>query len=662
MAELTYEQYGEAVGLPAGEDDPTGALESGLLERNDDGFVFSDPDVRRDYLVRHIAELTLGAWDDPEEFAQTLDDARDRTLGLGTRRELTTVVLLVLARDHGKDIVERVGEVARAATGSGDRDDLFWGLYHPFCEALPELVVEPHELADALEAMFEATSNDLAVGFVYGAVEKLAARSRTSAEALYEVFIARSDSPVVSFSANALLGLANFDPPESHRRAQDLTNSERPTLRRAGVAALGRLDYASVERPDLLAAAWERLQALKATRDPEIGQALARAYGALVGQKPEAKEALVELSDRANPATQHQVAAILSMQDAEARGELWYRSALLNLARVPTSHVGTWRELDHCAYSVARNDPEFAIEFMKAVVLGRDYGAQGEEGDLPEMLGSTFSELMVNYPEAFSTAVTHWFASAERRLHRAARDVVSHYRSRTIDGGSPWPRLSKPVLDGLDEQTVVYVLQRIMGYVVAGGHFLAALLLSAVRRESCSPDFLNFVTGALGEHVLYNFPGEAGDYLRGRVDADDVSEAEREVAQAALDQSEKYLGTLGNLPRLEEFKPPWRRLYPLRLARLKQRAEISEAADERSVLASLFPKIPLKYGRSFFMEQDGGYTEPSKLGEISVGMELPRGELIDPVGQQIQRLHWLSDGLEKDEDNGQNELDEDAEA
>ncbi len=662
VAELTYEQYGEPVSLPAGEDDPSAALELGLLERNDDGIVFSDLDVRRDYLVRYVADLALGAWDDPKEFARALDDARDRTLDLGTRREVTTIVLLVLARDHGKDIVGRMGEVARSGAGSEDRNDLFWGLYHPFCEALPEITVEPGELADALEAVFEATSNDLTGGFVYGAVEKLATRSRAGAEVLYEVFTSRPDSPVVSFAANALVGLANFDLPEAHRRALDLTDSEQPTLRRAGIAGLGRFDYARSEHPELLESTWKRLQALKAMPDPEIGQALARAYGNLLGQKPEVTEALVELAARPDLATLHQIAAILSAQTREARSEPWYRSALLRLARVPTSYSATWRELDHCASDCAKDDPELAVEFMEAVVVGRDYGARGVKGELTEMLGSTFSELMVNHPEALAAAVTRWFASGERRLHRAARDVVRHHQGHTIDGGRPWPELSKSVLDGLDEQTVTYALERIMGHITIGGHYLAAMLLSAVRRESCSPDFLNFVAWALGEHVLYNFPREAGDYLRGRVGAEDASEAERQVAQAALDHSEGYFEALRNLPKLEEFRPPWRRLYPLRLAHLKQQAAISEEADRRSVLASLFSKIPLKYGRSFFMERDGEYTEPSELGEVSVGMDLPRGELIDPVGQQIQRLHWQSAGLKEDEDGTQNESDEDGEA
>ncbi len=662
VAKAVYEQAEEPVRLPDDGMDSSVALQLDLLKSNDNGIAFSDPGVRRDYLVRHIASLALEVWDDPVAFAEVIDEAQHRTLTFGTRREVTTAVLLVLADDHGKNVVGRMGEVTRLGSDGEGRNGLFWGMYRPFCEALPELAVEPRELADALEAVFEATSNDFAGVFIYGSVEKLAARSRADAEALYDVFAARPDSPVVAFTGNALIGLATFDLPETHQRAYGLTMAEQLPLRKVGIAALGRLDYAGHGHSDLLESTWERLETLKAEHEPEVGQALARAYGDLLGQKPEATEALVELAARPDPAAQHQVAAILSMQDDEARGEPWYGSALLHLARVPTSHSGTWRELDHCTFACGKDDPRLAVEFMEAMVVGRDYGVRDEEGDLTEMLGSTFSELMVNHPEALEAAVTRWFTSGERRLHRAARDVVRYSQGHTIDGGPPWPKLSKPVLDGLDEQTVAYALQRIMGHITMGGHYLAALLLSAVRRESCSQDFLGFVTWALGEHVLYNFPGEAGDYLRGRVDASDASEAEREVARAALGHSEAYFEALKNRPRLEEFRPPWRRLYPLRLAHLKQQAAISEEADRRSTLASLFPKIPLKYGRSFFMEQDGEFTEPSELGRFSVGMDLPRGELIDPIGQQIQRLHWQSAGLKEDEDGAQNGPEEDAEA
>lgn len=634
----------------------TVALELGLLQSKDGGISFSDPDVRRDYLVRHTASLALEVWDDPKSFADFFEDAEYRTLGFGTRREVTTVVLLVLANDHGKDVVGRVGQVAELGTEGEGRNRLFRNLYHPLCEALPDLVVDSRRLADALESVMQATSSDGTAGWIHVPVERLAARSRAGAEDLYETFVSRSGSPVATFVAPILVGLAKHDLKEAHRRALALTKAEQPALRKAGVGALGHFDYLGANRADLLESTWESLEAIRTEQSPERGQVLAKAYGDLLPQKHESAEALVELASHPDPATRHQVAAILSLQNDGTRGESWYRDALTNLASVPTAHSGTWQELDHCASDCAESTPDLAIAFMEAVVLGRDYGGDGERGELPEMLGGTFSELIVNNPDALEAAITRWFASEERRLHRAARDVVRHSQVHTIEGGNPWPKLSKRVLDELDEQTVVHALKRIMGHVVTGGHYIAALLLSAVRRDSCSPDFMDFVAWTLGEHVLYNFPGEAGDYLRSRIESGDVTEAEREVVRAALDHSEAYFAALRNLPELVELRVPSRRLHPLHLGRLKQQAAISEEADKRSVLASLMPTVPLKYGRGFFTEQhDGDYTEPSTLGEISHSMELPRGELIDPIGQQLKRIRWQSAGLDEEAEDSSRE-------
>jgi hypothetical protein len=117
------------------------------------------------------------------------------------------------------------------------------------------------------------------------------------------------------------MGLARFNLPEAHRRAVNLTTAEQFTLRRAGIAVLGRFDYAGGRHPDLLESTWEHLQTLKVMPYPEIEQALVQAYGNLLGQKPEAAEVMVELAARPHPTTQHQVVAILSRQDDEARHE-----------------------------------------------------------------------------------------------------------------------------------------------------------------------------------------------------------------------------------------------------------------------------------------------------------------------------------------------------
>lgn len=648
VAEAVYERTEEPVDSGAAEADLRTAAEMGFLENRDQGTSFVDPDVRQEYLIRHVATITLAVWEEPAGFAQAIADAQRRTSRYAGRREVTTAVLLILAREHGKDVIGRVGELARSAARGGGQDRLFWNLYNPFCEALPELEVEPRKLAETLEAVSEATANDGMAGLVYNAVERLAARSRAEGDALYEAFTSRPDSPLITFVPPVLVGLARSNLEEAHRRALDLSVGADPSVRRAGITALGLFDYSGDDQGRLLETTWERLERGRSEPDPEVDYTLARAYGNLLDQKPEAAEALVDLSARPDPAVQGQVAWFLFQKSDEAYGELWFREALLNLAGAPTSHKGVWENLDHSLYRVAREDPNLAVEFMEAMVVGRDYGAEGEEGELPEMLHGAFAELVRHHPGAIEEAVTRWFASFERRLHRAARDVV--HDTYDISGRrEPWLRLSKGVLDELEERTVAYALQRIMGHVV-GSRALAELLLSATRRESCSRQFLGFVAGALGGYVLYNYPHEAGDYLRKRIEADDVTGTEAEVARAALDQSETYLTALRNLPLLKEFQPPSQHRYLLALAEHKQQTGMMDRAKQSSVLLNIMPELPLKYGRSHFMERDEGFTEPEELAPFSISAEKPRAEILDPIGMMFQRLGWQSAGLREGAD------------
>lgn len=648
VAEAVYQRTEEPVDAGGAEADLRAAAALGYLKSGDEGVSFADLDVRREYLIRHVASVVLPAWDDPARFADVIADAQRRTSRYSSRRDMVSAVLLVLAREHGKDVVGRVGELARPAAGSGGSGRLFWDLYSPFCEALPELEVEPRELAETFEAVYEATTNDGTAGFVHNAVERSATRSRAKGDALYEAFASRPDSPLVAFVPAILVGLASADLDEAHRRALDLSVAAAPASRRAGITALGLFDYSGDDQGRLLEATWERLERGRAEPDPEVNHALVQAYGKLLDQKPEATEALVDLSARPDPAVQGPLFWVLFQKSDEAYGEPWFREALLNLAVVPTSHRGALENLDHSLYRVAREDPDLAVEFVEALVVGRDYGGDDEGGELPEMLPGAFAELVQHNPGALEEAITRWFASSERRLHRTARDVV-HDTYDVSGRREPWLRLSKPVLDGLEEQTIVYALQRIMGHVM-GSRAPAALLLSATRREPCSREFLAFVAGALGGYVLRNYPHEAGDYLRQRLEAGDTTEAEGEVARAAVDRSDAYLAALNDLPLMKEFQPPSQHLYLLRLAEHRQQTVMMDRAKQSSVLLNIMPELPLKYGRSHFMERDGGFTEPSELVPFSISAEKPRAEILDPVGQMFRRLGWQSAGLHEGDD------------
>ena len=497
---------------------------------------------------------------------------------------------------------------------------------------------------DTLESVFYATAGDGVGGLEYGAVEEVARRSRSEADRLYQVFVSRPNSPVVLIAANVLVGLSETDFPMAHQRALNLTVSEQTVLRRVGIAALGNFDYTGNGRTDLLGRTWGRLEALRAELDAGTDYVLVRAYGNLQEQAPRASGSLVELAGRSDPEVQYQLAFVLHQKAREAHSEPWFERVLLSLARVPISRQGTWKQVDYCTARCARYAPALVSKFAEAVAISHADSVEREDTTLLELLSTAFSQLLQHHPEEIQGALTRWFSRPVRELHRAARDIIQRYYGPGSTGDPPLS-LSKPVLDGLDEQAVADALYRILGHVVVDGRLLAALLLSALRREPYSPGLAELVAATLGGHVLYNFPGEAGDYLRGQLERDDVSELERNVARAALERSESYYEAREKLPALEELKPPEQRVYLLRLAQSRRQIAAMEEAGETSVIRTLATEIPLKYGRGFFREQGDRFTEPSGLSELSYSIELPRGELIDPVGQARLRVTWQSAGM-----------------
>ena len=80
-----------------------------------------------------------------------------------------------------------------------------------------------------------------------------------------------------------------------------------------------------------------------------------------------------------------------------------------------------------------------------------------------------------------------------------------------------------------------------------------------------------------------------------------------------------------------------------------------EAAQKKSVLMSLMHHIPVKFGGSFFTEMEGAFTEPTAMGTISHSFEFPRGEVIDPLGQQLRRIKWRASGLQEEQSEGAEE-------
>lgn len=619
------------------------ALDLGFLIRHDDGIEFSEPNTGHEYLIRHAANLALIHWDDLEAFTEALDNIQHWGAIHGVRREMGATILLILATEGQKDIVSRMAETAVLAVEAQEQTHFFWTFYHLFCETLPQLDITPQELPKALSSILQATANDLAGGLIFTAVEQLAVRSATIADALYHAFVAHHDEPVVAFAVNILYGLAVFDLSEAHSRALSLTNALSPMLRRVGIAALGRFSYVDKSNEELLQSTLICLNQFRATPNPETDIALVRAFGHLILHTSEAEPAIVEFAARSDAAVQHHVASVLTHHADTRPVGPWFKEALLKITAVPWLHKATFDYLDYCSTALLDSDPAITFAFIEAVVTSRDYSYE-EDIQLPKMLDMTFNRLYQHHMFDLEAAITRWFASTDRRLHAAAAHIIAYRDPTALNTRISPLRLSKTILNTLTEDITEFVVERILGYVI-GGRPLTALLLSALQRDPCSPALRVSITHKLTNYVLYNYPTTTSRYLKSRIEAHDAELVEVEVAQTVLEQAHAEIEARKTLPPLLELQPPSQHTYLLRLARQKQQSEIMEEARKHSVIMNLARRVPLKYGRAFFSEHNGAFSEPSQLSTFEQRMELPQGELIDPVGQAFQRMLWQRSGL-----------------
>jgi hypothetical protein len=661
VASAIYKQAERSIAFKTCEADPTMALELGFLSSEGDQITFSNLEVEYDYLVRHAVVLAIADWDDLKEFTKVINEVEKVSIRTHFQREIEAGMLLVLCYEYDKNIVDRIVELIRQENSEETPKHSLWSLCSTFCNVLPKLSIEPAVLADALEIILQTPNRGIPI---YTAIESLAARSQESADALYKEFIVRTEPSVIELALTALLTLAKFSLPQAHHNAVILTDSGTSLKQRIGIAALSRFKYENDVALDLLNITLEKLESFRVNSNPEIDRILPQAYGDLLDQANKAIDAFVELASREDPAVSWEVARVLFLKAKDAYSQRWYRQSLVCLIQMPLLSLDTLKQLDYCITFYAKDDPEAALEMVETIALNWKYSSSNTADTLLNILDRTFAELYNNHYGSLVARFTRWWSLQVQDFHLLAWHMQQYFdslsseetfvdideetgeRVRRRNARTPKLILDKQVLGTLSDQTVVYVLYRICGYVVQA-ESLSALLLSVLLREPHSPDIAGLVASFLSDYVLYNYPQDGGEYLQQRMEVEGITEIERQVIKTALHRSNSYFDARQNLSRLEELRPPANRVNLLQLAQWKYQNEIMEQAHQRSVFYSLVSHIPLKYGRAFsVMREDGSLTEPSKLATFHHEQEIPQRELIDPLGQTYLRLQWRSAGMD----------------
>ncbi len=343
------------------------------------------------------------------------------------------------------------------------------------------------------------------------------------------------------------------------------------------------------------------------------------------------KDRVSKLSKLDFDITQLSVSEILFSYRQSMSSEAWFRDSLLNLSA--TSAPDTIQNLDMALSCIAQNEEKFPAEFLKRWINGCEYEAVPS---IDKAFGMTIRRMTKGGLAPLSRLVTEWFRSNSTRLHEGARDLVQSLKRPAVMGAPIYLGLDSGVLSAMRCEDVEFTVKKVLGYV-NDPKLLCSLVFSATDSSHDIEFISELVVSAFRSWIGYNYPDSALPYLRDQVASG--SDRSKVVAESCIQAIEGYYEPLKNLARLREFQAPESRIRKFErvLHRLSRKYE--KEAQSESVLRQICTTVPIKAGTTMAVKVNGE-TAMTEMNRYDFEIEVPRGEVIDPVGQHHQRIIW----------------------
>ena len=301
--------------------------------------------------------------------------------------------------------------------------------------------------------------------------------------------------------------------------------------------------------------------------------------------------------------------------------------ALLNVLLDHLRHVkhenkGTLDNIDYGLVKLlSRKDPSKGIEFIEALLLD-------ESNSISMDLFDSVSRQIYKDEKLLKKLLTRWFFRGDRVLCMGISEIVN--KAHGLDlllEVDPSELVSK------DFVHIVFLVRKTVGYLFFKPVTAASILISLLHHNT-DDKVLQQMNDLLFDPLLLNYPGKVRDFLLQQVEKE--SGKTKLVIETALKAFDKYLDDLKSTGEIIELHPSQaqREAYRRHFSRLMH--ESLKEAEKKSVLANLFSKSVLLYGRksiNYIYGPDGKSNRMEiPLQCHGTEMEFPRYEYIDPFG------------------------------
>ncbi len=544
--------------------------------------------------------------------------------------ELAADVIVVAHNIYNMDVIKRIGELC------SEKKDC-WNLLHAFAKALPKLKVDVKSLKKTLYAMEPIIRNDLAGIDIYDSIERLCELKTDIAEELYDELISEKKIESAGFIVNVIKGIARTNFKKAFSKALLLSESNSIVLMSSGLIAIGSLDYRGPSKQDFLSKTLKLYKKMRRKKNAIVISSIVKGYGRLLKYTDEPKDALLKLSEKSNPEVLYEIAVVLLLNRKEHSQETWFEKTFINLAGIDSKHKGIIQKLDSTLSSIVELNADLVMSFWEEWSLRRDYGKNDDETlSIFKMTMSSINRRCFKKTREF---YTKWFNSDEHKLHLAASDLIKesyHLKNRIPN---IIIELDHDMVKKMSNRDVIYVIYKILGYVSAYPEALCSLVFSLIEAGCNDKMVISYVATAFQDYIGYNYARTTIVFLK--IKAKSKNKLTAKVARSIKKEIDLYHESLKKLSSLKELQSHPQRVREMEQAKAKHFGRaIYKGAKKQSVLLQFCNEIYLKAGSSFIMEKDGKFSSKTEMKSVSHSIEYPRGEILDPIGQEFSRLKW----------------------
>ena len=405
-------------------------------------------------------------------------------------------------------------------------------------------------------------------------------------------------------------------PPTTSSSAIDFVRSYSDDRRLSGMTALAGMTLADAEAAQEAIAVLEPFVAERGD-DNVRANALLAAFEVLKKHiDPETAKNLIEAAaaSEPGPGTLHSLARIVWLHRALLRDEA-LRTALLALEAVDPEHLGTVRILDMALRQLlgTQSEPQ-ALDFLAAMLRDGKLTVKAFE--------TTAHEMSHGDPQRLYELIVRWFLSGSIALCGNVSELVGFDQKRAFD------TTAQPL--GLTAVQQIFLCRKAIGFLFIKPVVCCSILVSVLRAGDRNVE--GPVTELLFDPILLSYGGDAKEYLKS-IPATDPAYG---PIQNALAKDKNFYAGLDAAGTIKELHPSD---YQRDVVRQRAHDEMQAAhklALSRSTLLNLVRRSTILYGKrslTYVTDYDGSQRAVAMdLKSFEVSFELPRREILDPVG------------------------------